>query len=245
MHIFLQQCQAVLDTQGGLLLSLLIGGLLGSLSHCTGMCGPIVMAQVSRHQGESTTVSSLPADILRGLSLPYHLGRTFTYVLLGVLAAGMTQYLVGTPAQRSVAAVMLLVAGALFVMKALPGLLPELGQSFGRWLRPFSNLVANFAAPFSGRANVVARFFYGVMLGFLPCGLVVAAVMAAASPGDPLTAAMGMAAFAVGTMPSLMLVGLGSGYAQKKWPVQTRKISNSVMALNGLILCVVAVRLAL
>lgn len=245
MHIFLQECQAVLDAQGGLLLSLLIGGLLGGLSHCTGMCGPIVMAQVSRYQGESMKPSTLTIDFLRGLSLPYHLGRTFTYVMLGILTASMTQYLVGTPAQRSVASLMLLIAGILFVMKALPGFLPDLGHPFSQWLRPFGKLVAEFAAPFSGKVNVVPRFFYGVMLGFLPCGLVVAAVMAAASPGDTLTAAMGMAAFAVGTMPSLMLVGLGSGYAQKRWPVQTRKISNTVMALNGLILCVVALRLAL
>jgi sulfite exporter TauE/SafE len=200
------------------------------------------MAQVGRVPGDAGEGRNF---VIRALSIPYHLGRAFTYVMLGFVAASMSQYLVGTPVQRLVAGAMLFTAGVLFFTKALPAFAPFRGRiQMPGFLKVFSQQVAELAAPFSGNTDIKGRFFYGVMLGFLPCGLVLAAVMAAASTGDPLVAIFGMAAFAIGTMPSLMLVGLGSGLAQQRWPLVTRQISNTVMALNGLILCVVALRLA-
>ena len=243
MDYFLTECRAIFDAQGSLIFSLFLGGLLGSISHCTGMCGPIVMAQTNT--GSSETAPGLTRVMDRAL-VPYHLGRTLTYMLLGIMGAGMSQYLIGTSIQQVAASVMLMIAGVLFVMKAVPSLVPSSASApVSAALRPYSRFISTLAAPFSRSSSHGNLFFFGVMLGFLPCGLVMAAVMAVASTGNPLAAAFGMIAFSLGTMPSLMLVGAGTRYMRRHYPEEVDKVANTVMALNGLILCGVALRLAL
>ncbi len=67
----------------------LIIGFVGSL-HCLGMCGPLVMAY-SLHVGKPGDLrpTEAPSLWLNGLAhhLSFHLGRLFTYGLLGTLAA--------------------------------------------------------------------------------------------------------------------------------------------------------------
>src|SRR5882757_9006450 len=81
-------CGHLVADHGGLLASLFLAGLVGSASHCAGMCGPFVLAQAG------SRLCRLPAGpggelrrLAGGLLLPYHLGRSTTYVGLGVLAA--------------------------------------------------------------------------------------------------------------------------------------------------------------
>jgi len=275
VDLFIQNCQVIIGAEGGLFMSLFLGGLLGSISHCTGMCGPIIMAQ-SAAQGaiqspvQNTAQSAAfsvahsvdrmggrPQDAFpvrqtmtlqaaaRGMLLPYHMGRLFTYSLLGTAAASLSQYLIGTPVQKAVASGMLFLAGVLFIHKSVPVLAPARGSAVSRKLsRPYGKLVAFLAGPFARRSTSGNLFFFGAMLGFLPCGLVFAAVMAAASTGDPLTAAFGMAAFGLGTVPSLLVIGASTEFLQRRWPERVNQVAKSVMAVNGLILCAVAVRLA-
>ncbi|WP_081786513.1 urease accessory protein UreH domain-containing protein [Kordiimonas gwangyangensis] len=47
MEFLLSHCQAVIGDHGGLLLTLFLGGLMGSATHCVGMCGPFVVAQTA------------------------------------------------------------------------------------------------------------------------------------------------------------------------------------------------------
>lgn len=256
MDLFIQNCQAIIGIHGGLLMSLFLGGLLGSISHCTGMCGPIVMAQ-SAHQSASQSAGrnggqrqgkpgmTLQAAV-RGALLPYHMGRLVTYGLLGIVGASMSQYLIGTPVQKTVASGMLFLAGLLFLYKSVPAL--AFGQGGGAMRKvsgPYGQAVASLAAPFARKTTGGNLFFFGAMLGFLPCGLVLAAVMATASTGEPLTAAFGMAAFGLGTMPSLMFIGASTEFLHRRWPVRVHQVAKSVMAVNGMILCALALRLAI
>ncbi len=76
----------------------------------------------------------------------------------------------------------------------------------GRWARPL------FARPVGFRGYAL-----GLMLGFLPCGLLYGALAAAAASGDPLTGAFAMIAFALGTVPALLAVGLAGHVAGQRW----------------------------
>jgi hypothetical protein len=54
------------------------------------------------------------------------------------------------------------------------------------------------------------RFAAGLLWGWLPCGLVYAALLAAAMAGDPARGALAMLAFGLGTLPWLLAAGVGA-----------------------------------
>jgi hypothetical protein len=45
-------CVATVEQHGNLIVALFLTGLLGSVSHCVGMCGPFVLAQAACRLGE-------------------------------------------------------------------------------------------------------------------------------------------------------------------------------------------------
>jgi hypothetical protein len=56
----------------------------------------------------------------------------------------------------------------------------------------------------------------GMMMGLLPCGLSFAAFTRALPTGSPLKGAVMVFAFALGTVPGLLLIGTGaSGFARR------------------------------
>jgi sulfite exporter TauE/SafE len=162
-------------------------GVVGSL-HCVQMCGPIVLAY------------SLPLDRSRALRahLQYNAGRILTYTLLGAAAGtaghgiGLLGRLAGIASGARVAAgAAMIIAGLLALARrpALPALI-TIRKSVGRQLM----------AP-SG------KFRLGLTLGFLPCGLIYAALLKAVDSGTAVSGALTMLAFGLGT--SLSLLGLG------------------------------------
>lgn len=204
----LHQCTAVFVEDGGLVFSLLMMGLIGSVTHCTGMCGPFVLSQVAAR------LESRPASQMRewhrltGAALiPYHLGRATTYVLLGVAAAAIAGVLIGG-GLRWLSALLLVVAALVMIGMALPALRSLLGGATASGESWWSRHVGRLARPLFATPTGWRGWLLGVMLGFIPCGLLYAALAAAASDGAPLTAAVGMLAFWAGTVPSLFGVGL-------------------------------------
>ena len=84
----LAHCQAVAVEHGGLLASLFLAGLVGSATHCVGMCGPFVLAQTVARLEERPASDMREIHRLSGAALvPYHLGRATTYAGLGAIAA--------------------------------------------------------------------------------------------------------------------------------------------------------------
>ena len=228
MDYIIVQCQAAFAGNGGILMSLFLAGLVGSVHHCTGMCGPFVVAQIK------DPAASGFSRLQGGALLPYHLGRITTYMILGIIGASLSNYIIGTPMQRGIAVGLLTVAGLLFLSSAVPqikalvtpGGTQRLASSIGRY-------VGMAARPFSSGDGSLRQYFLGTMLGFLPCTLVMAAVMAVASTGQPVTAVFGMLFFGAGTVPALFMVGCGAHAALKRWPVHMQKITTGMMALNG------------
>lgn len=228
MEFFIQHCRIAFENNGNIIFSLFLGGLIGSLTHCTIMCGPIVFAQAKP--------GSRP---VRSLLLPYHLGRIFTYVGLGVLAASFSQFLIGTPIQRYVAAGLLALAGFIFLIHAIPNLKQRYMVKLPNvYVGLFQKATRRIFPVLLNNTGIPSRFLTGILLGFLPCGLVIAAVMAVAAIGDVATAVLGMAAFGIGTVPVLMSIGLSVEMVRSRWPNQTKIASTWAMAFSGLALMV-------
>jgi len=233
-------CQAAITNNGSIILSLFLAGLIGSPSHCVGMCGPFVMTQVS-NDAENYKEQAVFTRMRGAALLPYHMGRITTYMGLGILGAVASQFLIGTPVQRGVAFVLLGVAGVLFIAHAVPSIKHMLRyEGSAKISRHVGQVIGKVARPFFTGKSVTHRWLLGVSLGFLPCGLVLAAVMAVASTGDPVTAALGMAAFGFGTIPALFLIGSGTKFALKRWPAGMQHVAVGAMVFNGVSLMVLA-----
>lgn len=164
----------------GVIAAAFLAGLLGSL-HCVGMCGAFAATCARRPSG-------LPA---------WHLGRVGTYALLGALAGSLGKLLPGPAWLPAGLASVLLIWFAL----ALAGLVPE------PRLAPPGLASAGQRAAHSRTPG--AQLLFGVVNGFLPCGLVYSALTIPVALAEPLRGALAMAAFGAGTVPALSLAALG------------------------------------
>lgn len=215
--------------------ALFLAGLGGSVIHCAGMCGPFVLAQVMS-DAEAMPVGRYGEwRRLRGAALmPYQLGRFTTYTLLGALAGGMTSLFVATQPFEWLATGLLLIAAVLLLTQAL-------GLAFGP-AAPFAAGLTWLAAPLSRSRTPAARYALGVVLGFLPCGLLYGAIAAAAGTASAVTGTIGMAAFATGTMPALILVGWGGAFARRRLNEVSRWLAAPLLLANAALMTALAVQ---
>ncbi len=199
------------------LLSAFLIGLAGSV-HCIGMCGGIVSAftivsAAPRRfpvavvtEGARYAGGAIGADWLRMLS--YNSGRIASYAAAGAIAGGMAEglaTLIDINAVRVVtywmSNIILAVLG-LYLMGLWPGIahLEALGQSLWRRLQPLT--------PRLFPLNSVSKLFAaGLIWGWLPCGMVYSMLLTAMLAGSAPGGAMMMAAFGVGTLPAMFLIG--------------------------------------
>lgn len=228
---------------------LFIAGLLGSIGHCAGMCGPFVLAQV-RSEGEKDVQNT---SLLKRMSsfalLPYHMGRMVTYMGLGAFVALVGDMVMRESDQKIIVATLLLVAAVLFLLHALPNLkrfipslpLPKFIKSKIDSLRQFyTQKIARLSAPFSRRSSSSHRFVYGLILGFLPCGFLYAALMVAASTGNFVWGMAGMASFALGTMPPLVMMATAGSAVARRFPSFSRLAVGAGMIFNSISLFMLA-----
>jgi sulfite exporter TauE/SafE len=239
----LVHCEVILQTHGSLLLSLFMTGLLGGPTHCSGMCGPFVLSQITaRMEATPTTRMREWQRYSNGLLLPYHLGRMTTYILLG-LALSMLTSSAGTVANlKWVSFAFMLLAAIMFVGYAIPQLRLQLpGVKFLE--SAYSKTVTRHCKGLFARPTGVRGYGLGVLLGLLPCGLLYAAVAAAAAAGDLLLAAMGMACFALGTAVPLWGIGFLGHWASQKYKQLIPQVAPMLMLVNALVLIYLAIEM--
>lgn len=219
----------------GLITGLFVAGLAGSLGHCTLMCGPFVMSQAGRFQKASGA-----------LLLPYHLGRVTTYMFLAAAFYGLVSVVsILLPLKIFIIAPLLALSGVLFLSSAFPQVLKVFP-----WLRMLSGNVLTFLPQkvlqfLSEKPNGFKLYLYGVMLGFIPCGMVFAAIMAAATAESFWYGMIAMLAFGVGTMPALMLLALGGAQVKRLSPRTALVLKRTAYAWTGLWLLLMSGKLFL
>lgn len=178
---------------------LLTAGLLTGLSHCVGMCGPLVGAFAMHRRTERKEIST-------PLAL-FQMGRLTTYVALGALV-GSAGYLLASLIrdwQGLLSATIGLVTIVLGL--SLLGLLPfqhwlastGLARRVGTWIRRL--ITSNHPA---------APYGLGLANGLLPCGPVYAMALLAAATGNPWRGAGLMLLFGLGTLPTMLGVGFSA-----------------------------------
>ena len=203
-----------------------------SAGHCLGMCGSI----------SSALSLGLPVQIrersdrLTVFVLAYNLGRVFSYVAagaaMGALGVLFAQVLPVYYAQH----VLLLLAGVIMILLGLYlggwwmllGRLEKIGALLWRRIEPVGRKLLPVRTP--GRALAV-----GLVWGWLPCGLVYSMLVYAVASGSALKGAGLMLAFALGTLPNLLAMGLLAGAAARLARSETaRRVAGATVIVFGL-----------
>lgn len=225
----------------GPLLGLFLAGLGGSVLHCAPMCGPFVLGQVGARMARTPAARLCEMRrIGEGMLIPYHLGRLSTYALLGALAGGIGAGLGQLPWFGLLSGILLVLAAALFMAHAAQRLFPAVSRALPG-LDPAPPGLVRGLSRLAGRNARGNGFVLGLLLGFLPCGLLYAALAAATAGQSAVGGAMAMAAFGLGTVPALLGVGI---LGQSAWRLARSpalaKLSPAVLVLNAMVLAVLA-----
>ena len=176
--------------------------------HCVGMCGGFVAAfngiPIVKAEGKS---GSEPDYFRWRRSLAFNAGRITSYSAAGALAGflgGQLTSLTGAQTFLYAIANLALVFLGLHLLGWFLGI-EKIGLPLWRRLQPF-------AARAMGGNSYVA----GLLWGWLPCGLVYAALGVAALAGSAAGGAAAMAAYGIGTLPWLMAAGAAFAWLQTK-----------------------------
>jgi len=183
------------------IVSAFLMGLAGGV-HCVGMCGGIAGAfsfAVPKHASLQLYVAC------------YNAGRILSYTLAGAVtgylgAIASSSIKTTLPILQFISAVFLILL-ALYISNWFKGLsyLERIGAILWRKIQPLSKSLIPFKHP--GFA-----LGYGMIWGWLPCGLVYTALTWSLASGDSLSGATFMLFFGLGTLPALIASSLGAKY---------------------------------
>ncbi len=204
--------------------AMLIAGLTGGILHCSYMCSPFLMMQISYKlsKDSSENISEL-TRLKHSLLIPYHLGRMTTYSILGALTAFLTGYISGW--WENISAILLMLAGV-FMLAYSSNIIIKYPA-----IKIFSNIVKP-----RGK-TILSGYLTGIMLGFLPCGMLYSAILTASSTGNPYYGALLMIFFSLGTIPGLFISAFSGHYIIGKIRNRYNFIPKIIIFITGLWLC--------
>lgn len=203
-----------------MLFSAIIFGLISSL-HCIGMCGPIaMMLPVSHHNPQK-----------KGIQIAvYHLGRLFSYATLGLVFGLVGKGLSLAGAQQYVS----IMVGIGMIVIAL---VPEKLLAQYNFSRPIHQLLSAIKAKLGQqfkKKSTDALFAIGILNGFLPCGMVYAALFGALAMPRYWDSVLYMLLFGLGTIPLMTAVVYVSNLLS--FPIRTK-----VQKVIPLVICLIGV----
>ncbi len=213
----------------------LLSGLTGGLGHCIGMCGPII------------TAFSMTGSGGRFISqLLYHTGRIFTYTFLGALMGGGGSLVVFASHIGRFQEYLMTIAGALIVLSglAITGVLPvRKALTNMRWGSVFISRVSSYLMEERGSGVYLPL---GILLGFLPCGLVYTIMLTSMRIGmeaqsaieGVLTGGVVMLLFGLGTSFPLIVYGRIISVIGERIRRMLYRLSGVVVVIMGIIFIV-------
>lgn len=224
-----------MDSPQSLAAAFILG--LFSTVHCIGMCGGIIGA----------LSLSLPDDIRQRrqrhvffISL-YNLGRILSYSFAGLVvgyigaeAAAYTDMSDGPSILRHTGVVLMIAIG-LYLAGWLPQLskVERIGVPLWKVLEPIGRKLVPVT-------TMPRALLYGLVWGWLPCGMVYFVLVWALTSGSAAQGALTMAAFGLGTLPSLLAAGLAVSslkrFTQMKTVRQVVGVLVIAMAIGSLLM---------
>lgn len=189
------------------LVALLMG--LFSSMHCIGMCGSII----------GTLTLSLEPQVRENRNrlfpfiLNYNLGRITSYTIAGFLI-GSIEFVLTLPLGEGHGHRMLQILSAVIMAGAgfyIAGWFPRFayiektGSRFWKFLEPYGRKLIPVK-------RLRQAFLFGMIWGWIPCGLVYTSLALAATNGNILESTLTMLFFGLGTLPAVMGMGIMTAF---------------------------------
>lgn len=210
-------------------------GFLGSFGHCLGMCGPLT-AVFSLHQSEQPWQQWQFHGLL-------NLGRLLSYGAVGLGIGAVGSVLVasgqiaglGSSLRQGVA----IATGAMLVWFGIgqinPKLLPPIPllnpMAQGKLHQRLSQKMSDLGAKSQGWIPLVL----GLIWGLMPCGFLYAAQIKAAETTSPWYGAATMIAFGLGTLPTMLGVGISTAWLSADRRSQLFRLGGWLTLIIGLL----------
>ncbi len=180
---------------------------LGSLGHCIGMCGGIVVAYSStKIDQESTYLQQISAH------LAYNFGRVTTYAILGGIFGFVGQVVAFTPTTKGL---LFIFTGILMILAGLSLIGNIKFLNSAEWSISKYAWYQNSFRKLMSDQSYISFYLLGLLNGIIPCGLVYSFAIFAASTADPFAGALVMATFGLATIPALFFLGFLTKFLQK------------------------------
>jgi len=198
-------------------------GLAGSF-HCVGMCGPLMLALPGKKRISGSFVAG------RGL---YHLGRTVSYAILGMILGLFGQGISLIGMQRGLS---ILLGVGIFLALFIPQWENKLTRI------PFFQKIFTSLRNSLGKSlqhqHMPTLFNTGILNGFLPCGMVYLALAGALAMPQWWQSTAFMALFGLGTLPATMALTLAGSFIPREKIRQYRPALQTLALVLTLLLVI-------
>ncbi|GAB4232286.1 MAG: hypothetical protein Kow0049_15140 [Stanieria sp.] len=205
-------------------------GFLGSFGHCAGMCSPLAISfsLSQQNQTKSSWLSSLVFHVL------LNLGRITSYALVGAALGSLSSLIFTGTIRQLMAIVMGLMLIWLGLLRIKPDFLPNLPI-----LHPFQGkLHARLSQIMSSLASQTSWWtpaILGIFWGLIPCGFLYAAQIKAAESHNLWWGMAIMLAFGLGTMPTMVAVGLSASRLSRDRRSQLTRLGGWITIAIGVL----------
>lgn len=187
-------------------------GFLGSFGHCVGMCGPLTVAFALSQQDKN-----LPSFSGLRFHLLLNSGRIASYAVIGAALGGLSSILIAGGQLAGIGSGlrqgMTIFTGVLLIWLGLaqvkPNWLPRLP-----WLHPLKGGLHNRLSSGMTKLSALNKWWTPALLGgvwgLIPCGFLYTAQLKAVATGNLWLGALTMLCFGLGTMPTMLGVGVSA-----------------------------------
>jgi len=192
--------------------------------HCIGMCGGLVVAYSTKNiQNEEARKRKLLPH------LEYNAGRLISYFLIGGILGGVGSFFginpIFTGSILIIASILMLLMGLSFI-KSYP-LLEKIKLNTPQFIARFLFRNKNNKKP-------KGPFIIGILNGFMPCGPLQAMELYALTSGNVTIGALSMGAYALGTIPIMLIFGFFISNIASEY-------ANKIIKFSGILIIILAI----
>ena len=215
-------------------------GLLGSFGHCVGMCGPLTAAFALSQPSSQQAPTWQQRLAFHGL---LNLGRIVSYALVGagigalgsVLVASGQLAGIGSGLRQGLSLATGLVLLWMGLMQINPKLLPSMPLLHPILQGRFHERLSAGMMKLSSHSHWWTPAILGLTWGLIPCGFLYTAQVKAAETGDLWRGTATMLSFGLGTVPSMLGIGLSTSWLSRNRRSQLFRMGGWVTLTIGIL----------